>query len=96
MLNRSHRLIQSYCASKGGVTGTIVDSRLIYKEALLHLATAMILAHNHPSGSLKPSRQDLMLTNRFVEAGKLLDIRIIDHLIISQEGYYSFADEGQL
>ena len=96
MLNRSHKLIQSYCASKGGVTGTIVDCRLIYKEALQHLATALILAHNHPSGSLRPSQQDIMLTKRLKDAGRTLDIQVLDHLIITQGGYYSFADEGQI
>jgi DNA repair protein RadC len=96
MLNRSHKLIRSYCVSKGGVTGTVVDCRLIYKEALHHLATALILAHNHPSGNLKPSRQDIALTNKLKEAGQTLDIQVLDHLIITQGGYYSFADEGQL
>lgn len=96
MLNRSHRVIHTYCASRGGVTGTVVDSRMIFKEAVQHLSTAIIIAHNHPSGNLKPSQQDKALTSRLKEAGKVLEIQILDHLIVTSRGYYSFADEGVL
>lgn len=83
--------------SKGGLAATYVDVRLAFCTALLSKSTAMILAHNHPSGSLYPSIQDISLTKKFLEAGKVLDIKIHDHLILTPEdGYYSFADEGEL
>lgn len=83
-------------ASQGGIAGTVVDHRLIFKKALDCYATSMILAHNHPSGNLKPSGEDITLTKKIAEAGKIMDIKVIDHLIISSEGYYSFADEGMI
>ena len=82
--------------SKGGITGTIVDIRLLLKKALELGAVALILAHNHPSGNLFPSPQDIALTKKLVEAGKILSIKILDHLIIGDKGYYSFADEGHI
>ena len=95
-LNRANRLIGSYQLSKGGITGTIADVRLILSVALKTLATGLILAHNHPSGNLKPSEADIQLTQKVKDAAKLLDIEVMDHIIISSEGYYSFMDEGIL
>lgn len=93
-LNRSNSILKIECISKGGVSGTIVDSRLILKPAIEHLASSLILAHNHPSGNLNPSQEDLLLTKKVKEASKLIDIIVQDHLIIGDETYYSFADEG--
>ena len=89
-------MIGSYQLSKGGITGTIADVRLILSVALKTLATGLILAHNHPSGNLKPSEADIQLTQKVKDAAKLLDIEVMDHIIISSEGYYSFMDEGIL
>lgn len=93
-LNRSNSVIKTECISKGGVSGTIVDVRLILKPAVEYLASGIILAHNHPSGNLRPSQEDIVLTKKVKEASKLLDIVIQDHLIIGDQNYYSFADEG--
>ena len=95
-LNRANRVIGSYQLSKGGIAGTIADVRLILSVALKTLDTVLILAHNHPSGNLKPSEADKQITNKIRQAAKLLDIELIDHIIISSEGYYSFMDEGIL
>ena len=92
-LNRANRVIGSYQLSKGGITGTIADVRLILSVALKTLATGLILAHNHPSGNLKPSEADVSLTNKIKEAAKLMDIQVLDHIILSDCGYFSFADE---
>lgn len=95
-LNRANRVIGSYQLSKGGITGTIADIRLILSVALKTLATGLILAHNHPTGNLKPSEADRQITERVKQAGKLMDIDLLDHIILSNEGYYSFADDGKL
>jgi DNA repair protein RadC len=95
-LNRANRVLCVYNVSCGGITGTVADPRLIYTAALRVNAVSLILAHNHPSGSLKPSRADEELTQKIKGAGAFLDINVLDHLIISSEGYYSFADEGLL
>ena len=92
-LNRANRVIGSYQLSKGGITGTIADVRLILSVALKTLASGLILAHNHPSGNLKPSEADVSLTNKIKEAAKLMDIQVLDHIILSDCGYFSFADE---
>ena len=89
-------MIVSYQLSKGGIKGTIADVRLILSVALKTLATGLILVHNHPSGNLKPSEADKHITSKIRQAAKLLDIELIDHIIISSEGYYSFMDEGVL
>ncbi len=94
LLNRNNRVIKIDTISKGGVSGTVVDAKILFKKALDNLASSIILAHNHPSGNLKPSRQDITITNKLIEAGKILDISVLDHLIISEKGYYSFKDEG--
>ena len=95
-LNRANRVIGSYQLSKGGITGTIADIRLILSVALKTAATGIILAHNHPTGNLKPSEADRQITERIKQAGKLMDIELLDHIILSSEGYYSFADDGKL
>ncbi len=96
LLNRNNRVIGQKQISSGGVSGTVVDPKVIFKVALEHLASAIILSHNHPSGNLKPSRQDLDITKKLHLAGNAIEVKVLDHLIISQEGYFSFADEGLL
>lgn len=95
-LTTSNRLIEHQRISQGGVQGTVVDHRLIVKRALELLATKLILVHNHPSGAASPSEQDRQLTRRITEAAALFDIRLLDHLIISREGNYSFKRAGLL
>ena len=95
-LNHANKIKHFEIISKGGITGTVADPRIILKKALDHNATAIVLCHNHPSGNLKPSKADEELTHKIKEAAKYFDIRIIDHIIVSEEGYYSFADEGML
>lgn len=95
-LNNSNRIIKSAQLSKGGITGTIVDVRLVFKEALQLGAVGVILAHNHPSGTLKPSQADIQLTKKLKTAGESLDIKVLDHLIITEKAYFSFADENML
>lgn len=95
-LNRGNRVTGVYEASSGGITGTVADPRLILAAAIKSLSVSIILSHNHPSGNLKPSRADEELTLKIKEAGKYHDIRVIDHIIVTSEGYYSFADEGLL
>ena len=95
-LNRSNKINHFEIISEGGITGTVADPRIILKRALEHDAISMVLCHNHPSGSLKPSRQDEELTGKIKQAAQFFDIKILDHLIVSEEGYYSFADEGIL
>ncbi len=94
LLNRNHQVINKANISRGGVSGTVVDPKLIFKKALEHLSCAMIVAHNHPSGHLKPSKADLSLTKKLTEAGLLMEIPVLDHLILTNEGYLSFADEN--
>ena len=82
--------------SEGGITGTVADPRIILKKALEENAVSLILCHNHPSGNLKPSRADEDLTVKIKEAARYLDIKVMDHVIVSEEGYFSFADEGMM
>ena len=93
-LNQANRIKHYEIISMGGITSTVADPRIIFKKALAEDAVALILFHNHPSGNLKPSRADEDLTVKLSQAGKLFDIRILDHLIVGEEGYFSFADEG--
>lgn len=95
-LNNSNKVIQKNQLSKGGITGTLVDVRLVLKNALEVGATAIILAHNHPSGTLKPSDADKQITNKLKLAAESLDIKVLDHLIITENTYFSFADESLL
>jgi DNA repair protein RadC len=94
LLNRANRVIHIETISQGGITGTIADPRIILRTAINHSATGMIICHNHPSGNLWPSDADKMLTEKINEACMLVDIKLLDHLIVSSEGYFSFADEG--
>lgn len=93
-LNRGNRVLGGYKVSSGGITGTVVDVRIVLSIALKCLASGVILAHNHPSGELTPSKVDNDLTQKLKEAAKLMDISLLDHLIITIDGYYSYADDG--
>jgi len=95
-LNRANKINDFKIISEGGITGTVADPRIILKKALEQDAVSIILCHNHPSGSLKPSRADEELTHKIKEAAKYFDIKVLDHLIVGDDGYYSFADEGIL
>jgi DNA repair protein RadC len=95
-LNRSNKMIKKVRVSSGGISGTVVDQRLIFKQALELHSSSLILSHNHPSGNLKPSQEDINITRKIKEAGKLLELQLLDHLIIAGNRYYSFADEGIL
>lgn len=96
LLSRSNRLMEKVKISQGGVSGTITDVRIILQSAFSKLASAMILCHNHPSGNLKPSEADLKITKKIREAAKLMDIAVLDHIIVGDEAYLSFADENLL
>lgn len=96
LLNRSNQVLGWYKLSQGGIAGTVVDPKLIFSIALKGLASGIILAHNHPSGNLQPSETDIQLTNRLKQAGKVLEILVLDHLILTNESYYSFTDEGRI
>ncbi len=93
-LNNSNKVIYKAQLSKGGITGTIVDVRILFKTALEHNATSVILTHNHPSGKLQASEADLAITKKLKFAGEQLDVKVLDHLIITENGYLSFQDEG--
>ncbi|MEQ1798787.1 MAG: DNA repair protein RadC [Lacibacter sp.] len=95
-LNRANKINHIEIVSEGGITGTVADPRIILKKALEHNAVNIVLCHNHPSGSLQPSRADEALTKKIKEAAMLLDMTVVDHIIVSEDGYYSFADEGIL
>lgn len=96
ILNRANRITKKYQISQGGVAGTVADPKIIFKIAVEELASGIILAHNHPSGNLNPSQADVDLTKKLKEAGRLLDIQVLDHIIIAGKNYYSFADESML
>ena len=95
-LNQASQVVGCNTISKGGITGTSVDIRNIMQGALLTNAVAMVLGHNHPSGNTRPSKEDDRTTDQIVKAGKLLDIRVLDHIIFTREDYYSFNDEGRI
>jgi len=95
-LNRANKINHFQIVSEGGITGTVADPRVILKKALEEDAVSIILCHNHPSGSLRPSKADEVLTDKIKEAAAYLDIKVLDHIIVSDDGYYSFADEGLL
>ncbi len=96
LLNRANGLVGIYSLSKGGISASVVDIKLILSVALKAVASNIIIVHNHPSGNLKPSEADISLTNKLKVAAKTVEINLLDHLIISKEGYYSLADEGDL
>ncbi|WP_372793902.1 DNA repair protein RadC [Lutibacter sp.] len=95
-LNNSNKVLYKEQLSKGGLTGTLVDVRLVYKKAIEIYATALILCHNHPSGKLQASNSDKIITNKLKQAGETLDIKVLDHIIITENAYFSFADENIL
>lgn len=96
LLNRANRVIGMTEISSGGFSGTLVDPKLIFGIALKSCASGIILSHNHPSSNMKPSQSDIILTRRLVEVGKLLDLSVLDHIILTKRGYFSFGDEGLL
>jgi len=96
LMNRAQRVLGIYELSTGGVTGTVADIKLVFMAALKSNACSLIISHNHPSGNLKPSRAVEDLTHKIKAAGTLLDIQVLDHVIVTTEGYFSFADEGLL
>ncbi len=96
LLNRANKVLSKHLISKGGQAGTVADPKIIFQTALENHSASIILAHNHPSGNLKPSQADISLTQKLVSAGSMLDIPVLDHLIFSNSSYYSFADEGIL
>ncbi|WP_312397480.1 RadC family protein [Chryseobacterium sp.] len=95
-LNQSNKIIHIAQLTQGGISQSIVDVRILFKTALENFSTGIIIAHNHPSGNLKPSREDIDITQKVKEAGKFLTIQLLDHLIITQNSYFSFSDEGLL
>lgn len=95
-LNRSNTVIEHFNMSKGGTAGTVIDTRIILKRGIELLASSIVLGHNHPSGNAKPSQADHDITNKIKEAGKLVEIVVIDHIIVCEHSYFSFADEGLL
>lgn len=94
LLNRANKVLGIYEVSSGGTAGTVVDPKLVFSVALKASAHSIILCHNHPSGNLKASQPDIEMTKKLIAGGKILDINVLDHIIISSESYYSFADEG--
>lgn len=96
LLNRANKVLGIYEVSTGGVSGTVADPKLVFAAAINANASAMILSHNHPSGQLKPSQADISLTKKLTAGGRLLEIPVLDHIIVTSEGFYSFADEGAL
>lgn len=96
LLNQANQVLGIYCASCGGVSQTVVDVKLLFCAALKANASAIIIAHNHPSGNLKASDADIQITRKLSEAASLLDIRLLDHIILTQESYFSFSDKGLL
>jgi len=95
-LAQSCKVTGTHLVSKGGLAATIVDPKVVFQIALENHAASIILAHNHPSGGLKPSQQDISLTKRLCEAGRILEIKVFDHIIVTDDGYFSFGDEGML
>lgn len=96
LLNRSNRLIENVCISKGGTSGTVIDTKMILNKALSRLASAIIVCHNHPSGNINPSQADIKITEKLKAATSTMDIILLDHIIIADTRYYSFSDEGKL
>lgn len=94
ILNRAHKVIKTEKISQGGLTGTVIDTRLILKHALDKKATSLIIAHNHPSGNRSPSEADISITRKIKSAAEIMDINVLDHIIVAGLNYYSFADEG--
>lgn len=96
LLNRGNKILKSICISQGGLSGTVADPKKIFKMALEQYASSVVLCHNHPSGNISPSESDIRLTQKLKKAGSFLDLPIIDHIIVGEDSYFSFADEGLL
>ena len=96
LMNQAGKVVRHVCVSSGGMTGTVVDPKIVMRHALEHHATRIILVHNHPSGSSKPSQQDIRLTHKIKHGAQLLDLELTDHVIVAGDRYYSFLDEGML
>lgn len=96
LLNRANKIIDKFKISQGGIAGTVIDVKLILKQAIDKLASSIILCHNHPSGNIHPSNSDTDITKKLKDAGQLMDIAVLDHIIVTDKKYYSFADEGNL
>ncbi|HLG35465.1 MAG TPA: DNA repair protein RadC [Bacteroidia bacterium] len=96
MLNRANKIIGRHRVSEGGVAGTVVDAKKVFKPAVENFASSIILGHNHPSGNIQPSNEDISLTKKLAQAGSNLDVKVLDHIIITDSGYFSFADEGMM
>lgn len=96
ILNRANLVVKKELISRGGVAGTVVDTKIIFKAAIENYACSIVICHNHPSGNLKPSEADIRITKNIKDAGKLMEIPLLDHLIITENGFYSFTDEGMM
>lgn len=96
LLNQAHKIIHTETLSEGGITGTIADPRVIFRTALMHGATSFIICHNHPSGQLRPSNMDDQLTQKIKDGAKVFDLHLVDHIIVSTEGYYSYAEQSNI
>lgn len=96
LLNRANRILNKFQLSKGGTSGTVVDAKIVFKIALDNHASSLILAHNHPSGNLHPSEQDNVLTEKIKSFGKMIELPLLDHIIFTNNGYFSFLDNGNL
>ena len=96
LLNRSNQIMERFHLSKGGVTGTVIDVKIILKKALLKLVPSFIVIHNHPSGNLQPSEADIEITRKLKDSAKIMDITLLDHLIVTQHGHFSLADSGMI
>jgi DNA repair protein RadC len=96
LLGRNNKIIKTLCVSEGGTAGTVVDPKKIFKLAIENNASSLILCHNHPSGATKPSEADIKITNKLKKAGEMLELNVVDHIILGDENYFSFADEGIL
>ncbi|WP_430817113.1 RadC family protein [Carboxylicivirga sp. RSCT41] len=96
MLNRSNKVIAKNKVSQGGISGTVIDVRLILKSAIDHLASSIILVHNHPSGNRQPSEADSRITKKMSEAGRIMDIPVLDHVVVTENSYFSYSDEGMI
>jgi len=94
LLNRANFVIKKEMISRGGISGTVVDTKIVFKTAIENYASSIIICHNHPSGNLKPSEADIRITKNIKEAGKLMEIQLLDHLILTESGFFSFADEN--
>jgi DNA repair protein RadC len=96
LLNRANQVLGIYEVSTGGVSGTVADPKLIFAAAIKSSSSGLIFSHSHPSGNLQPSQADIALTRKIKEGGEILEISVLDHIILTSEGYFSFADEGLL